>query len=74
MADFDDLRARIIDAEQTGNPAVFEELLADDAVILAPGFPPIAGREGCLEFVREWPGGEGFAAPAMAADAGHAAP
>lgn len=53
MADFDDYRARIIDAEQTGNPAVFEELLADDAVILAPGFPPFEGREACLEFVRE---------------------
>lgn len=53
MSDFDGHRARIIDAEQTGNPAVFEELLADDAVILAPGFPPIEGRDGCLEFVRE---------------------
>lgn len=53
MADFDEFRARIVDAEQTGNPAVFEELLADDAVILAPGFPPIEGREACLEFVTE---------------------
>jgi tRNA-Thr(GGU) m(6)t(6)A37 methyltransferase TsaA len=53
MAGFDDFRARIVDAEQTGNPAVFEELLSQDAVILAPGFPPIEGREGCLEFLRE---------------------
>lgn len=53
MADFDEYRARIIDAEQTGNPAVFEELLSEDAVIMAPGFPPFVGREACLEFVRE---------------------
>jgi tRNA-Thr(GGU) m(6)t(6)A37 methyltransferase TsaA len=53
MAGFDDFRARIVDAEQTGNPAVFEELLSEDAVILAPGFPPIKGREHCLEFLRE---------------------
>jgi len=51
--DFALYRSRIVDAEQTGNPAVFEELLAEDAVILAPGFPPIEGREGCLEFVTE---------------------
>lgn len=53
MADFDTYRARIIDAEQTGNPSIFEEMLADDAVIVAPGFPPFEGREACLEFVRE---------------------
>jgi tRNA-Thr(GGU) m(6)t(6)A37 methyltransferase TsaA len=53
MAGFDDFRARIVDAEQTGNPAVFEELLSEDAVILAPGFPPIDGRDACLEFLRE---------------------
>lgn len=53
MADFDEFRARIIDAEQTGNPAVFEELLSDDAVIMPPGMPAIEGREACLEFVRE---------------------
>ncbi len=51
--DFALYRSRIVDAEQTGNPAVFEELLAEDAVILAPGFPPIEGREACLEFVTE---------------------
>lgn len=48
---FESIRARIVDAEQTGNPAVFEELLADDAVILPPGMLPIEGREACLEFV-----------------------
>jgi tRNA-Thr(GGU) m(6)t(6)A37 methyltransferase TsaA len=53
MSEFDDYRARIVDAEQTGNPAVFEELLADDAVILAPGMPAIEGREACLEFVTQ---------------------
>lgn len=46
-------RARIVDAEQTGNPAAFEELLADDAVVLAPGVEPIEGREACLQFVGE---------------------
>lgn len=48
-----DFRARIVDAENTGKPEIFEELLADDAVILAPGMPPIEGREACLGFVRE---------------------
>jgi tRNA-Thr(GGU) m(6)t(6)A37 methyltransferase TsaA len=53
MADFDSYRARIIDAEQTGNPAVFEELLSDDAVIMPPGMPALEGRDACLEFVTE---------------------
>jgi len=54
MADeFEVFRARIMAAENTGNPAVFEELLADDAVIQAPGMPAIEGREACLAFVRE---------------------
>jgi tRNA-Thr(GGU) m(6)t(6)A37 methyltransferase TsaA len=46
-------RTRIMAAENTGDPAVFEEMLADDAVIMAPGFPAIEGRDACLEFVRE---------------------
>jgi tRNA (adenine37-N6)-methyltransferase len=53
MAGFDDFRARIVDAEQTGNPAVFEELLSEDAVIMAPGFPAIEGRDACLAFMGE---------------------
>lgn len=51
MAGFDEYRARIIEAEQTGNPAFFQEMLADDAVIMAPGMPVLEGREACLEFV-----------------------
>jgi tRNA-Thr(GGU) m(6)t(6)A37 methyltransferase TsaA len=51
MNEFESLRARIVDAEQSGNPEIFEELLADDAVILAPGMPAIEGRDACLEFV-----------------------
>ncbi len=50
---FDDYRARIVAAEQTGNPAVFEEILADDAVILPPGMPALEGRESCLAFITE---------------------
>lgn len=46
-------RDRIMAAENTGDPAVFEQLLSDDAVIQAPGFPAIEGREACLHFVRE---------------------
>lgn len=53
MTEFEDFRRRIMAAENTGNPAVFEELLADDAVILAPGMPAIEGRDACLHFVRE---------------------
>lgn len=52
-APFETYRARIVNAEQTGNPAIFEEILAPDAVILPPGMPPIEGRDGCLEFVGE---------------------
>ena len=52
-AEFDAFRDRIMAAENTGDPAVFEELLADDAVIQAPGMPAIEGREACLDFVRE---------------------
>lgn len=40
-------------AENTGDPSVFEELLADDAVIQAPGLPAFEGRDACLTFVRE---------------------
>ena len=53
MTEFEEFRARIMAAENTGDPAVFEELLADDAVIQAPGMPAIEGREACLHFVRE---------------------
>jgi tRNA-Thr(GGU) m(6)t(6)A37 methyltransferase TsaA len=54
MADeFEVFRNRIMAAENTGDPAVFEELLADDAVIMAPGFPALEGRDACLGFVRE---------------------
>jgi tRNA-Thr(GGU) m(6)t(6)A37 methyltransferase TsaA len=53
MNEFSVFRDRIMAAESTGNPAVFEELLADDAVIQAPGFPAIEGRENCPHFVRE---------------------
>ena len=53
MKEFTEFRARIMAAENTGDPAVFEELLADDAVIQAPGMPAIEGREACLHFVRE---------------------
>ena len=34
---------------------------------------PLPARQ-CLEFVRAWPGQDGLAAPAMAADASHATP
>lgn len=51
--EFDVFRDRIMAAENTGDPSVFEELLADDAVIQAPGMPAIEGREACLHFVRE---------------------
>jgi tRNA-Thr(GGU) m(6)t(6)A37 methyltransferase TsaA len=51
--EFAGYRARIMAAETNGDPAVFEELLADDAVIQAPGFPVLEGREACLAFVRE---------------------
>jgi tRNA-Thr(GGU) m(6)t(6)A37 methyltransferase TsaA len=50
---FATFRDRIMAAENTGDPAVFEELLAEDAVIQAPGMPAIEGREACLHFVRE---------------------
>ena len=53
VSEFEVFRARIMTAENTGDPAVFEELLADDAVIQAPGMPAIEGREACLHFVRE---------------------
>ena len=53
MNEFDVFRDRIMAAENTGDPAVFEELLSDDAVIQAPGMPAIEGREACLHFVRE---------------------
>ncbi len=53
MDEFETFRRRIMAAENTGDPAVFEELLADDAVIQAPGMPAIEGREACLQFVRE---------------------
>ena len=53
MDEFSVYRDRIMAAENTGDPSVFEELLADDAVIQAPGFPAIEGREACLHFVRE---------------------
>ena len=52
MNEFDVFRDRIMAAENSGDPAVFEELLADDAVIQAPGLPAIEGREACLHFVR----------------------
>jgi tRNA-Thr(GGU) m(6)t(6)A37 methyltransferase TsaA len=53
MTEFDEYRRRIMAAENSGDPSVFEELLADDAVIQAPGLPAIEGREACLHFVRE---------------------
>lgn len=51
--EFEVFRARIMAAENAGDPSVFEELLADDAVIQAPGLPAIEGRDACLNFVRE---------------------
>jgi tRNA-Thr(GGU) m(6)t(6)A37 methyltransferase TsaA len=53
LDEFATFRDRIMAAEHTGDPAVFEELLAEDAVIQAPGMPAIEGREACLQFVRE---------------------
>lgn len=53
MGEFEVFRSRIMAAENTGDPSVFEELLADDVVIQAPGLPAFEGRDACLAFVRE---------------------
>ena len=47
-----ELRARMNAAENAGDPSVFEEVLAEDAVILLPNMPPIEGKAACLDFIR----------------------
>ena len=47
------LRDQMNEADNTGNADAFATVLADDVVIMAPGMPPLVGRETCLTFVRE---------------------
>jgi uncharacterized protein (TIGR02246 family) len=54
----DDVRAieailqRLTAAENAGDPTVFEEVLAEDAVILPPACPAVVGKAACLAFIR----------------------
>ncbi|HUE88391.1 MAG TPA: nuclear transport factor 2 family protein [Vicinamibacterales bacterium] len=47
-----DIRDRFAQAEMTGDAEFFEFLLADDAVIMAPGPPALEGKAACMEFIR----------------------
>jgi uncharacterized protein (TIGR02246 family) len=53
LAALAELRDRMTDADNSANADAFGALLADDVVIMAPGMPPLIGRETCVEFVKE---------------------
>ena len=47
------LRDLLTDADNRADADAFGPALADDVVIMAPGIPPLIGRETCMAFVRE---------------------
>ena len=47
------LRELMADADNRADADAFAPALADDVIIMAPGIPPLIGRETCLAFVRE---------------------
>jgi uncharacterized protein (TIGR02246 family) len=47
------VRDAMTDADNRADAEAFGPALADDVVIMAPGMPPLIGRETCLAFVRE---------------------
>ena len=51
LQDFERIRRKVSEAEDAGNPAYFEEILADDAVIMPPWIPAVEGKAACMEFV-----------------------
>ena len=47
-----EIRERLVAAENAGDPGAFEQLLADDAVIMPPNVMALEGKTACLEFIR----------------------
>jgi uncharacterized protein (TIGR02246 family) len=48
-----DIIARLTRAEATLDAPAFDDLVADDVVILPPNVPLVEGREACLAFIHE---------------------
>lgn len=49
-----DIRERVMEAENTGNAAFFDGIMADDVVIMAPNMPAVVSRAACAGFMREF--------------------
>jgi uncharacterized protein (TIGR02246 family) len=47
------LRDLMNEADNGADAEAFAALLAEDVVIMAPGMPPLVGRDTCLTFVQE---------------------
>jgi uncharacterized protein (TIGR02246 family) len=47
------LRDLMNEADNSADADAFATVLAEDVVIMAPGMPPLIGRDTCLTFVRE---------------------
>ena len=47
------LRDLMTDADNRADAEAFGPALTEDVVIMAPGMPPLIGRETCMAFVRE---------------------
>lgn len=53
MQELHGIRNRMMEAENSCDATYFEEIIAEDAVIMAPNMPPIVGAVACLDFIRE---------------------
>jgi ketosteroid isomerase-like protein len=54
VRELEGIRERIMEAENTGNAAFFDGILADEVVIMAPSMPAIEGRAACVGFMHEF--------------------
>lgn len=53
LADLARLRELMTDADNRADAEVFAATLAEDVVIMAPGLPPLIGREICVSFIAD---------------------
>lgn len=51
-AAIDQVRQRIMQAENSGDASVFEQVTAPDVVVMPPNSQPVSGRQACVNLMR----------------------